>query len=343
MNPPDPGPGLSSAPGVWLQIGLSSDFPRGGAVQRVTRWGEELVAYRARSGRLVVHRAVCPHLGAHLGGGTVRGECLECPFHGWQFHPDGGVQYVPGARRLPARAHLDTFATHEVGGVAFVFPREVRDAVAPPAFPAAITAELQRPGFRSSFSRTQVHANLGEVQENAADSAHLQIVHRPMITGATPFRSIIDDAGAFVTQGVMNLRVGGEVEMRVRCIDPCSTITSSTSRYYGSDVLSFGAQITEKHIDLIFVIRTAKNAPVIGYAIHAMTRHKLATSLDEDRPVWSEKVWLEQPIVSDADGPISAYRRWLAAFEAGSNASGPGAPERVAAHRDTAAPLRERR
>lgn len=335
--------GLHAAPSVWLQIGLSSDFTRGGTVQRVTRWGEELVVYRARSGRLVAHRATCPHLGAHLGGGSVRGECLECPFHGWQFHPGGDVHYVPGARRLPARARLDTFATHEVGGVAFLFPREVGPRVAPPTFPAAVAAELRRTGFRQSFSRTQVHANLGEVQENAADSAHLQIVHRPMITGATPFRSIIDDAGAFVTQGVMNLRVGGEVEMRVRCIDPCSTITSSTSRYYGSDVLSFGAQITEKHIDLIFVIRTAKNAPVIGYAIHAMTRHKLATSLDEDRPVWSEKVWLEQPIVSDADGPISAYRRWLAAFEAGSNASGPGAPERVAAHRDTAAPLRERR
>lgn len=35
--------------------------------------------------------AYCPHLGANLGvGGRVHGNCIECPFHGWQFDGETG-------------------------------------------------------------------------------------------------------------------------------------------------------------------------------------------------------------------------------------------------------------
>ena len=35
--------------------------------------------------------AYCPHLGANLGvGGRVQGNCIECPFHGWQFDGETG-------------------------------------------------------------------------------------------------------------------------------------------------------------------------------------------------------------------------------------------------------------
>ena len=35
--------------------------------------------------------AYCPHLGANLGvGGRVHGNCIECPFHGWQFDGESG-------------------------------------------------------------------------------------------------------------------------------------------------------------------------------------------------------------------------------------------------------------
>ena len=41
--------------------------------------------------------AYCPHAGANLGvGGVVKGNCIECPFHGWQFSgEDGSCTHIP--------------------------------------------------------------------------------------------------------------------------------------------------------------------------------------------------------------------------------------------------------
>ena len=41
--------------------------------------------------------AYCPHMGANLGaGGQVKGDCIECPFHGWQFRgEDGQCVHIP--------------------------------------------------------------------------------------------------------------------------------------------------------------------------------------------------------------------------------------------------------
>jgi phenylpropionate dioxygenase-like ring-hydroxylating dioxygenase large terminal subunit len=41
--------------------------------------------------------AVCGHLGANLAHGTVKQECIECPFHKWQFDGDGCVKHIPYA------------------------------------------------------------------------------------------------------------------------------------------------------------------------------------------------------------------------------------------------------
>ena len=36
------------------------------------------------------------YFGAHIGhGGKVVGDCVECPFHGWRWGPDGTNRYIP--------------------------------------------------------------------------------------------------------------------------------------------------------------------------------------------------------------------------------------------------------
>ena len=45
--------------------------------------------------------AYCPHLGANMAaGGVVKGDCIECPFHGWQFEGhDGTCSSIPYAKK----------------------------------------------------------------------------------------------------------------------------------------------------------------------------------------------------------------------------------------------------
>ena len=73
----------------WFMVGWSPEFPVG-EVRPLHYFGEDLVAYRDESGELHVLEAHCKHLGAHIGhGGTVVGDCVQCPFHGWRWGPDG--------------------------------------------------------------------------------------------------------------------------------------------------------------------------------------------------------------------------------------------------------------
>ena len=59
--------------------------------------GLNLAVFRDDNGNAYILDAYCPHLGANIAiGGHVIGDCLECPFHGWQFRgSDGKVMKIP--------------------------------------------------------------------------------------------------------------------------------------------------------------------------------------------------------------------------------------------------------
>ena len=65
--------------------------------------GQHLVAFRGESGTPYIIDAYCPHLGANLGsGGKVKGENIECPFHGWQFEgKEGKCAHIPYSPAAP--------------------------------------------------------------------------------------------------------------------------------------------------------------------------------------------------------------------------------------------------
>jgi phenylpropionate dioxygenase-like ring-hydroxylating dioxygenase large terminal subunit len=76
---------LPPYPNGWYCVGLSKDLVSG-QVKSVQFIGEELVLFRTASGKVHAMDAYCPHLGGHFGhGGTVEGETIRCPFHGFCF------------------------------------------------------------------------------------------------------------------------------------------------------------------------------------------------------------------------------------------------------------------
>ena len=63
--------------------------------------GKTLAVFRGEDGRAHALDAYCCHNGANLAaGGLVKGSCLECPFHGWQFRGDDGkCTHIPYCER----------------------------------------------------------------------------------------------------------------------------------------------------------------------------------------------------------------------------------------------------
>jgi len=83
--------------------------------------GHQLVAFRTASGRVTVMDANCAHLGADLGCGTVVGESIRCPFHHWQYGPDGACISIPNLTQIPSFARLRTYPVEERHGFVFFF------------------------------------------------------------------------------------------------------------------------------------------------------------------------------------------------------------------------------
>jgi len=108
-------------PRGWFMVGESKEATATPLAMRY--FGEDLVMYRGESGQVYVVEAYCPHMGAHLAKNTtsyivrdgeqVEGESIRCPFHGWQYGPDGTCKNITYSDCKPKAAQLRTFPVAE--------------------------------------------------------------------------------------------------------------------------------------------------------------------------------------------------------------------------------------
>lgn len=126
----------------------------------------------------------CPHRGASLATGSVRGGCLECPYHGWRFSGSGRCALIPSqpaGRPIPKAAHLAPIRCIERFG--FVFVLLDADGGEPPlpdlkAEGLTESTGAHMDGFRVISGDFEWEATDGRVIENAIDIAHTPFVHR---------------------------------------------------------------------------------------------------------------------------------------------------------------------
>ncbi len=76
----------------WVIVGSKAITKKPVAVRRL---GEDLVLWRDSNGKIVCQSQHCPHRGASLALGKVVDGCIECPFHGFRFAPEGNCTLMP--------------------------------------------------------------------------------------------------------------------------------------------------------------------------------------------------------------------------------------------------------
>ncbi|GBM68856.1 Cholesterol 7-desaturase, partial [Araneus ventricosus] len=137
------------------------------------------------SGQLYVLDAYCPHLGADLTvGGKVRGDCIECPFHGWLANGnDGTCVRGPGNDPKKEKPQVPSFVTIrkwnscEANGHIFVW-HHAESEEQEPSWQMPIVDEIQT-GKWVYRGRTEhvVRCHIQEIPENGADINHLEQLH----------------------------------------------------------------------------------------------------------------------------------------------------------------------
>jgi phenylpropionate dioxygenase-like ring-hydroxylating dioxygenase large terminal subunit len=97
-------------PNQWYIILESNEVKKGKPVG-FTRMGEKIVAWCDSQGNLSVMGDQCPHRGVALSAGKLKGECIQCPFHGFEYDTSGNCKLVPANGRSaepPKALHVKT-------------------------------------------------------------------------------------------------------------------------------------------------------------------------------------------------------------------------------------------
>ncbi len=167
-----------------------------GRVARAEPAGRPLVLWRGVSGAVYAADAHCPHLGAHLGHGSVEGDELVCALHHFRYAPDGRLAEAPGAGNARLGIRLRTYPVTERWG--FVWVWHGPEALFPLPGPEPHT-RLRAVALPSQ--RFHCHHHL--IAVNACDTMHLgplhglELTHPPEVSFPDPFHGSMHLRGRF--------------------------------------------------------------------------------------------------------------------------------------------------
>jgi len=320
-----PFPGV--LPAGWYALGLAADFPRG-TVRALRRFGRELVAFRTERGTVGVLAAHCPHMGAHLGGGTVDGECLRCPFHDFGYDVDGRcVSLGEGYHEcVPTNLSSESWPVRTVGGIVLTW---FHPGGAPPEWEVP---DAEESGWRAPLSRAwQLRTHPQETGEGSVDVGHLRAVHRYVDAEHTA-RPLVD---RHMLKAAYRVRRSMPVPFLGDTFDLDVSLTLHGLGYSLADVripefgLRFRLWVLSTPIDgenveyrivmrlqepLREHVRSATLRALLGHALERAIFPFLVRDVEYDFPIWESKVYLESPRLVRGDGPIHRYRKWATQF-----------------------------
>lgn len=162
----------------WQPVCLSeelTDVPKAICIM-----GENLVAFRDKSGNIGVMHRNCAHRGASLEYGIVSDRGIRCCYHGWHFDVDGALLDAPceqDATRLKETVTQGAYPAFERDGLVFAYmgPPDQK-----PPFPEFDTYTLPRDTKLVPFSNIYP-CNWLQVYENIMDHMHTAVLHNKMV------------------------------------------------------------------------------------------------------------------------------------------------------------------
>uniref|UniRef100_A0A493TEI3 cholesterol 7-desaturase n=1 Tax=Anas platyrhynchos platyrhynchos TaxID=8840 RepID=A0A493TEI3_ANAPP len=336
-RPRRPGARPPPYPNGWYRVLDSAQLPPG-TVRSLSLLGEQLAAFRTQDGQAHVVDAYCPHLGANLAaGGRVVGDCIECPFHGWQFRgEDGKCTSIPYAEKVPDFAKVRTWPCCEVNGMLLLWYH--CDGTGPtwavPEQPQIAAKEWVFRGQTEHF----VDAHIQEIPENAADTAHLAFLHGPSFLSGSDLRYTKSKVWDFMKH-VWKAEWQPEPEPNQHCSRMLlqHTATVFGKRFPLLDLSVSARQVGPGLVFLIFehaflghgvILQTVTPLePLLQNVVHKIYYQKNVPAIvpkfilraecvqfERDITIWNNKQYLLKPLLVREDASIQKHRRWFAQF-----------------------------
>ncbi|MFL6624297.1 MAG: Rieske 2Fe-2S domain-containing protein [Sulfurifustis sp.] len=139
--------------------------------------GESVLMYRKEDGTPVAMSNVCPHRMAPLDHGVLRGDVVECRYHGLQFDCTGQCVKNPhpaGNGPIPPRAKLTTYPVVEKWGAIWIWMGDkTPDLSLMPDF----SWIDEKDKYREIHGMCPVKAHYELITDNVLDLTHLPYLH----------------------------------------------------------------------------------------------------------------------------------------------------------------------
>ncbi len=311
----------------WHCLGLIRDF-NDGAPHQIDAFGTSLVVFADSQGRLNVLDAYCRHMGGNLAYGTVKGDSIACPFHDWRWGGDGKCTLVPYAKRTPRLARTRSWLTLERNGQLFVWNDP--QGIAPP--PEVDIPEIEGYGTDAWTDWTWniqliEGSHCREIVDNNVDMAHFFYVHYAFPRN---FKNIFE--GHVATQ-VMDSTPRDDMVVST-FHDPTSILYSEAS-YFGPSYMidRLRSVANGMTVDTILInshYPVSPNSFVLQYGaivkklpgLTELENAELArtfiegvqTGFEQDVEIWKHKARIDNPLLTEEDGPVYQQRRWYEQF-----------------------------
>jgi len=156
----------------WHPVAYSQTLAEGPVSAELL--GEPLVLWRDSTGAAHAFSDLCIHRGTALSLGTVEGNEIVCPYHGWRYGASGACTAIPqlaDPTRVPAKARATSFGCLERYGIVWV-------ALEEPRWPLPAVPELESPSWRTVTCGPYTwRCDSSRQVENFTDFGHFPFVH----------------------------------------------------------------------------------------------------------------------------------------------------------------------
>ncbi len=193
----------------WYVAGWDHEIQRLKLLRRMLL-GEPVLLYRKGDGAPVALEDRCCHRHAPLSRGRLRGDRVECAYHGLQFDPSGACVHIPTQDTIPKSARVRAYPVAEKHSWVWIWMGD--PALADPALIPDFGV-MSDPGWRWRGETLAVAGNYMLVVENLMDLTHLPALHQSTLADtAVPANDIpveykVDSASIAVDRWVLDTPV----------------------------------------------------------------------------------------------------------------------------------------
>jgi len=188
----------------WYPLTWSRNITRKLSRHRIL--GMDLVVYRSEAGAVIALDDVCPHRLAPLSMGKLKGDAIECGYHGMTFGPDGRCLRIPGQPVIPPNARVPSYPLAEKMGLIWIWPGEPERADASRIYDLP---QFGAPGWHAAEGDAlRIETNYLNLADNLCDPAHVSFVHLSTLGNSAsediPVEHSFDERGVLVWRWIRN-------------------------------------------------------------------------------------------------------------------------------------------